>query len=168
MATISNSSPLILFAKISRLELLRLVFAELIVPTSVYEEVVIAGAGRAGAAEVATATWIRSQAVANQLAFDTLLETLDPGEAEAIALAAEMGEQVTVVLDDRKARHLARQHGLIVVGSAGVLLLAKVQGIIPQVRPILDELRAAGLRLSDRAYSRAIADAGEASVGESS
>lgn len=161
MATISNSSPLILYASIGRLELLRRLFGELLVPASVYDEVVVKGAGKPGAAAVAVAPWIRSQAAANRQVVASFLGEVDPGEAEAIALAIEIGGQVVVIIDDRKGRRLAGEHNFEVVGSAGVLLLAKRQALISVVRPILDELRAAGLRLSDWAYQRVLSDASE-------
>jgi predicted nucleic acid-binding protein len=159
--TISNSSPLILYARIGRLELLRRVFGELMVPASVYDEVVVRGAGMSGATAVASDAWIRRQAVANRDLIELFLGEVDVGEAEAIALATEIGGEVVVILDDRKGRRLARARQVEIVGSAGVLLLAKNHGVIPLVRPVLDELRAAGLRLGDLAYHRALTDAGE-------
>jgi uncharacterized protein len=56
---------------------------------------------------------------------------------------------------------LAREHGVETVGSGGVLVLAKRQGLIPLVRPVLDELRVAGLHLSERAYREILVKAGE-------
>ncbi|HEY7066931.1 MAG TPA: DUF3368 domain-containing protein [Chloroflexota bacterium] len=163
MATISNSSPLILYAyaRIGRLELLRQVFTELLVPAAVYDEVTVKGVGRPGAAAVAAAGWIRPQAVLNRQTVDALQGELDPGEAEVIALAAEIHGQVTAILDDRIGRRLAHERHIEMLGSAGVLLVAKQRGVISLVRPILDELRAAGLRLGEQAYRRVLSDAGE-------
>jgi predicted nucleic acid-binding protein len=110
---------------------------------------------------VATAPWIRCQVVANRDLVALFLGRVDAGEAEAIALAMEIGGEVVLVLDDLKARRLARERDFDIVGSAGVLLLAKNRGVIPLVRPLLDELRAAGLRFSERAYQRVLCDAGE-------
>lgn len=52
MAVVSNSSPLIFYAKIGRLDILRNLFSTLLIPPAVYAEVAIAGAGRIGAAEI--------------------------------------------------------------------------------------------------------------------
>ncbi|HZS00761.1 MAG TPA: DUF3368 domain-containing protein [Chloroflexota bacterium] len=161
MVTISNSSPLILYASIGRLELLHRLFGELIVPASVYDEVVVKGAEKPGAAAVVASPWIRTRAAADRQMVGTLQQQVDPGEAEAIALAIEIGEQAVVLIDDRKGRRLARERDFEMVGSAGVLLLAKERGLISRVGPLLDELRAAGLRLSDRAYREVLLDAGE-------
>lgn len=54
----------------------------------------------------------------------TLKTQVDEGEAEAIALAMELGD-VFVILDDRKARQLALQLNLKVIGTVGMLLRAK-------------------------------------------
>jgi predicted nucleic acid-binding protein len=80
------------------------------------------------------------------------LARLGPGEADVIALATQYGEDALVVLDDADGRRLARDQGIALLGSAGVLVLAKERGVIRQVRPLLDDLRAAGLYLSDAAY----------------
>ena len=90
-----------------------------------------------------------------------LQSQLDPGEAEAIALAIELGTRGPVLLDDRKARRVASSIGLIVLGSAGVLLAAKQVGLIRSVRPVLDNLRTAGLYLSEPAYRRVLVRAEE-------
>ena len=58
-------------------------------------------------------------------------------------------------------RQLARERGLRIFGSAGVLIEAKSLGRIERMRPILDELLAAGLWLSDAAYRELLALAGE-------
>lgn len=151
MAIVSNSSPLILYAKIGRLDLLHLLFTEVSAPQAVYEEVIGSGTGRAGAAEVRAATWIRVQPLTRRETMPPLLARLDRGEAEAIMLALEL-QLPDILLDDRDGRRAARERGLQVIGSAGVAILAKRRGMVPIARPILDELRAAGLYLSDTAY----------------
>lgn len=65
--------------------------------------------------------------------------TLGPGEREAISLAIEV-KAGAILLDDDSARKLAIQLGLRVIGTAGVLVLAKERELIPAVRPCLDAL----------------------------
>lgn len=90
----------------------------------------------------------------------TALQLLvDEGEAAAIALAAELGWHV--VLDDRKARRIARQMGLKVIGTIGVLVKAKQAGIIPTIMPLLEALGTAGFHLSAPLKSEALRLAGE-------
>ena len=105
---VSNSSPLILYAGIGRLDLLGRVFTEVIVPPAVWEEVVAEGAGRPGAVEVARMPWIRRRALDHQGTALALLSELGPGEAEAIALRLKLGQPGPLLLDDRKGRRIAR------------------------------------------------------------
>jgi hypothetical protein len=69
-----------------------------------------------------------------------LLSELDHGEAETIALAAEVHADL-VLLDERMARRVAVRFGLKFVGLLGVLMEAKAKGLIPAVRPVVDLLR---------------------------
>ncbi len=69
-----------------------------------------------------------------------LAATLDPGEAEAIALALELSAGL-VLLDERDGRNAAERCKLNVTGVLGVLLRAKRDGQIERVRPEIEALR---------------------------
>lgn len=56
---------------------------------------------------------------------------------------------MTLVIDERLGRQAARQLGLTVTGSIGVLIEAKQRGYIPAVRPLLEAARRQGYWLSD-------------------
>lgn len=85
---------------------------------------------------------------------------LDAGEAEAIALAVSLG--ATLLVDERKGRLVAGELGLRVRGTIGVLLLAASEGHLGAVRPVLDDLIAAGFHVGPRLYVDALRLAGEA------
>lgn len=103
MKVVANSSVLIGWSAIERLNLLKQRFPEgLLVPEAVWREVVQEGAGRLGAGEVASAQWITVQAVQHRAVLALLEEDLDTGEAEAIALAQEV--DADLVLLDEKTR----------------------------------------------------------------
>jgi len=131
MAAVSNTSPLLRFTSIERLDLLGRVFGEVIVPPAAWTEIVTTGGHRPGAAEVARAPWIRQQSPIPTALLARLTQQLGLGEAEAIALANEFARSAPLLIDDRQGRRIARELGLPVVGSAGVLLLAKEAGLIP-------------------------------------
>jgi len=154
---VSDSSPLILFARIDRLDLLRLVFEDVIVPPAVWREVVEAVPGRAGAAEVRDAWWIRRE----DLPPSAMLAPLDAGEAEAIALALVRHPRLPILLDDGPARRVAKGAGLEVVSCVGILLLARTRGVVPAVRPHLLDLLAAGLYLRRNAADELLREIGE-------
>jgi len=65
------------------------------------------------------------------------------------------------MVDDRPARRLASNLGFPVVGTAGILLRAKRLGLIPEVRPLLDEIIGRGFRLSPAIREKVLTDAGE-------
>lgn len=109
------------------------------------------GGSLAGASEVAACIWIRTEQVINRLAVDALCISLDKGEAEAIVLSSEKG--ALLIIDDGDGRKAARQLGLKITGTIGVLLLASQEGML-DLKSTLDELKAAGFRLSDREYGK--------------
>ena len=54
-----------------------------------------------------------------------------------------------MILDDKKARHIARRLNLPVTGTLAVLLRAKERGLLPAVRDAVDALNAVGFRMTD-------------------
>lgn len=162
MNIVANSTPLIELSKIGRLVLLRDVYGKILIPKEVETEVVIEGAGQPGAAEVQSATWIEVRAVThNGRVTDLHANTpLGKGECGVIVLAEEIGVQ-RVIIDDRAARQVAQARGLPLIGTGGVLVVAKALGLIPTVKDILDDLRAHGTRISFRLYQQILTAAGE-------
>lgn len=161
MIVVSNTSPLTNLAAIGRFGLLESLFARLHIPQAVYDEIVVRGAGRAGASEVSSAGWITTHAVTDRALVGALELELDSGEAEAIALALEIVSDV-VLIDERLGRRVASRMGLRPLGLVGVLLDAKQNSLIDLVAPLLDDLRAvAGFRISPTLYADALRLAGE-------
>ena len=158
---VSNAGPLISLSTVSQLDLLRALFGQIAIPQAVYDEVVVHGEGEPGSREVGESDWIKIHHVKGHLAVELLRETLDAGESEAIVLAQELNAR-HVILDDGLARRKARLIKLRLVGTLGVLLMAKEVGLIPAITPILDELRQTEFRVSDRVYQNVLAKAGEA------
>jgi predicted nucleic acid-binding protein len=86
---IADSTCLIGLSKIGQLHILRQLFEKILIPSAVFHEVVVLGAGRYGAKEVENAEWIEIREVENQLAVQAFRLTLGAGESEAIVLAQE-------------------------------------------------------------------------------
>ena len=87
-------------------------------------------------------------------------DSLDPGEASAIALAIEI-TNCLLILDDRKARKLANQMNLEFIGTLGLLVEAKNHDVIAQVKPYLDEIQQTNFRLSQDIIDYILKLAGE-------
>ena len=156
MIVVPDAGPLIYLAGAGQLDLLRRLFARVVVPRVVHDEVVVAGAGLLGSAEVAAAVWIEIMEVAPDSA---LLHLLDAGEASAIPLAQRLG--ATLLCDDADARAIARQRGLLVIGTLGVLLKAKRAGALELVAPVVATMTQAGMFVSAPLLSQILAAAGE-------
>ncbi|MDM3846615.1 MAG: DUF3368 domain-containing protein [Aphanizomenon gracile PMC644.10] len=76
---------------------------------------------------------------------------LDLGESEAIALAEEISAS-QLLINERAARKVAMARKLPLIGTVGILLLAKRRGLLDSVKDVLDEMQAQGMRISDRLY----------------
>lgn len=134
---ISDTSTLIILHKINELNILKLVYGELITTPEIAEEF-----------GEKLPEWITVQSVTDEK-YQRFLETqIDRGEASAIALAAEF-EDVTLVLDDLKARKLALKLKLKTTGALGVIHKAKQMSIIPKVKPLIDKLLMTNFRISN-------------------
>jgi predicted nucleic acid-binding protein len=71
---------------------------------------------------------------------------IDKCEASAIALALE-NAGCTIILDDYKAMKIAEKLGINITGTIGVIVKAKLKGIIPSIKPILEKIRPTDFRL---------------------
>ena len=161
MIVVSNSSPLIALSIANSLDLLHALYGTIHIPKAVFHEVVVRGAGRPGATAVANTAWIVQQAPANQRTVAQLLSAgLDKGESEAIVLASELSAGL-LILDERHGRMVARQRGLPVAGTIGVLIAAKTAGMVAAIKPLLGQLSAAGFYISPLIIAHALLLAGE-------
>lgn len=85
----------------------------------------------------------------NRVELSELRNQLDPGEAEAIVVAGELRADLLLV-DEKKGCRIALSRGLDVTGLLGVLAEAKLRGLIPECKPVLDEMiRDAGFWIGD-------------------
>jgi predicted nucleic acid-binding protein len=143
---------------LGRLDLLRDLFKEILIPDAVRSEF-LATEDALRRVALDGAPWIKPVALENPQR--VLVYTgLDQGEAEVLALAEERGARL-VIIDERKGRRFAKRLGLAVTGTLGLLLLAKQEGLISAVAPLLDELQQAGLYLDPSLLERAVQLAGE-------
>jgi len=162
MIVVSNTTPLVALTKLNRFNLLFDLFAEVVVAQAVYNEVMKAGHRLGGAREaVQAATWIKRLNVRDHLAIDLLLDELDRGEAETIVLAREIKAD-WVLMDEKKGRRKLDQLQISYVGTAGLLLWAKKEGLLSKVRPELEMLRQKGFSLSQPVMQTILRQAGEA------
>ncbi len=126
---ISDTSCLILLDKIGELGILSELFGEVTITSEIAKEY-----------KQPLPSWIKIMDPKNINYQTILLATVDIGEASAIALAIE-SEDCLLILDDLKARRLATDLGLHITGTIGILIDAKLSGIIPAIKPLIDKIR---------------------------
>jgi predicted nucleic acid-binding protein len=151
MPVVSNSSPLIALEQIKQLDLLQALFGQIFIPGAVADEI---------SATVQPRKWIRQHTLLQPLLAQTQIASLCAGEREAICLAVEINTSA-IILDDASARNTAITLRLRVLGTAGVLLLAKERRLIESVKPCLDSLIDHRFFLSRQVYELILNRAGE-------
>lgn len=159
MKIVSDAGPILSFARAGRLEILRQVVGELIIPQAVVEELAVRGRGRPGAEEIKRGTWVKLESVQDRSVVEQFSGKLGLGEREALALAKQTS--AALLVDEREARKEAMRLGIPHFGSLKILKEAKDRGIIPQAKSVLDELIASGTYISDTLYQDFLREVGE-------
>jgi predicted nucleic acid-binding protein len=157
MLVVADTSALLALSACESLPLLDGLFGEVRVPPAVFHECTLSGRASADI----LATYLRGKVTDVDLTELVIAAGgLGRGELEAMALYKRLRAD-RLFIDDRRARRVAQVNGVNVIGSIGVLVLAKAHGLIPAVRPSLDSIRAAGIYLSERLVLEALQLAGE-------
>jgi len=86
---------------------------------------------------------------------------VDAGEAEAIALAQNTADCI-ILLDDARARKIAQRLSIKQIGTIGLLLRAKRQGLVQTIKPYIDALVENGIYIRRELIDAVLAEAGEA------
>lgn len=135
---ISDTSCLILLQKIDELSLLNKLFGTIITTNEVAEEF-----------GLPLPSWIElTQPIDKN--YQSIIEvSVDKGEASAIALAVELNDCL-LIIDDLKGRKFAQQLGLPIIGTIGIIVDAKLAGIIPSVKPLLTKIKATNFRITEQ------------------
>lgn len=151
MIVVSNSSPLVALARIGRLDLLTAFYQRILIPVEVQHEVTVAGRGLPGAEEVRNANWI--EVVGEKSRADPTLaeacQSLGAGERAAILLAKSLRADL-ILLDERKARRIAGDAGLSIVGCLGILEAGARRGLVADLRQAYVDLLQQGVRFEIR------------------
>lgn len=155
---VANASPIIVLAKAGHLELLNLGGRMIIIPDIVAQEITAGPPGDPARKAIENGWGTRSTP---QNMYEDLLEWgLGLGETHVLATARE-NMPSTAILDDAAARACAITAGIPTIGTLGVILQAKKQGLIPQAAPIIKDLQNAGLYLDLKIIQLALQHIGE-------
>jgi len=145
MSVVSNTTPLNYLILIGRAEILSALYELIIIPGAVFEELTSASAPIPVRDWILSKPdWLRVQEAPGITA--PQLDEIQIGEREAILLAQQIRSEF-IILDDRRARRIARDSGLNVIGTLGILTTAAEKGFIT-LREALDDLRNTNFRVS--------------------
>ena len=156
---ICNTSPLQYLHQLGLLYILPALVGRVTVPPAVVVELVQGRAGGYDLPDPASLEWV-SVVQPHSTPALPLVVTLGPGEAEVLALALESPGRI-VVLDDGLARQMAETLGLPLTGTLGLLLDAKRAGLVPAVKPLLEQLHTLRFRLARSTRAAVLQLAGE-------
>ncbi len=146
---ISDTSCLILLDKIGELSILNKLFGNITTTSEVAEEF-----GQP------LPPWFEIKEPSDKNYQAIIEASVDKGEASAIALAIEL-DDCLLIIDDLKGRKFAHQLGLTIIGTIGVILDAKLAGIIPSVKPILSKIKSTNFRITEQLELLILKRAGE-------
>lgn len=163
VSVVTNSTPIIGLASLDQLDLLSKLFEKVYVTRQVYNEVT-----------EDTGSWIGTDELKKQIheGFIILYDILDNkfvelmfgrlhrGELSVMVAAKELGINY-VLMDDASARKTAESFSLLPIGTVGILKLAKMKGLIPEVKPLLDKLIDNNFRISLKLYNEILKDVNE-------
>jgi predicted nucleic acid-binding protein len=134
---VSDTSCLILLAKINRINLLQKLFGRITITSIIANEF---------GNELPDFIEIEDPHNTN---YQKILESIiDKGEASAISLALEK-ENCLLIIDDNKGRKEAQRLGLNLTGTIGILIIAKQKGLIHSISEVIDDIQNTNFRLSE-------------------
>jgi len=154
-----NASPVIFLAGAGLMELAQLAGTPVQIPRIVVEEIEKFGPMDPAALAIKQTNWLE---VVESGPAPAIIERWDLGVGETSVLAwAYAHPGTTAVLDDLAARRCAQSLQVPVRGTLGLVLTAKRRRVIAQARPVIEQLRAAGMYLSDSVMNHALKTVGE-------
>jgi predicted nucleic acid-binding protein len=160
---VSDTSPIANLIVVGYDYLLPQLFGTVIIPDVVYQELIANGSNHPVTQAVQTVDWLEVRSVTDAPAVEALERdrNLDAGEANAIILAIELGAN-QLLIDERLGRLEAKRQGLRITGILGLLLAAKNQALIPEVRLVMDALiQQSNFRVGSQLYDEVLRLAGE-------
>jgi hypothetical protein len=157
MILVADASALIALATCDGLDWLEKLFGQVLVPETVFTEVVISDKPQSTRLRVYLEGKVRQ---VDMNAYVYLDAYADAGETQAMVLYKAVNADY-LLIDDKRGRKVAQINQIKVVGSLGVLIQAKKAGLIDQVKPHLDQISESQIFMAPALVSAVLAMAGE-------
>lgn len=154
MLIVADTTPIISLVKIGMLELLNSMYGEVIIPEAVFNELISNPSMSNEADIIKKSSFLKINKIENEFAVKLLQKQLNlgAGESEAIVLADTLKADL-LVIDERKARGIAKSMGINITGTLGILVDAKRKNRIEKLKPLLDGLINSNIRISEKLYN---------------
>ena len=133
---IVDTSCLIILSKIKELHLLKLLYGEVLITDIIAKEF-----------DEPIPDWIIICPIKLNENVFLFEKRIDKGEASAIMLALEIPNSI-IIIDDFKGRALAKEIGIKVTGTIGIIISAKHKKLIPSIKPILEKIKETNFYIS--------------------
>jgi predicted nucleic acid-binding protein len=146
--------------RMGQIDLLPALFAPVYIPEQVCLELDMGRILHPDTISPRSLVWVELVSVSPALIDSLPPNRLGTGERAVIAYA-QTHRGCVAGMDDLRARQLAEAIGLQVTGTLGILLRAKQAGLIPAVKPLVDDVTAQGFRLSPELHRDVLELAGE-------
>lgn len=154
-----NASPLIFLSKAGVIHFLQQAAPDIVVPQVVALEVGRRGRNDITARTLANNPWVATVEVP---VIPPLIQSWDLGPGESAVLAyARTHPGLVAIIDDGAGRRCAETLGVPLLGTLGLIMIAKKRGLIPTARPVIALLKQQGMFLSESIIDRAMDLIGE-------
>ena len=152
MIVVSDTTPLISLLKIKRVDLLKELFGEVLIPQAVFDELTSDKRFQVEADQICQKEFIFVKRVNVPESVNILKRAtgLDQGESEAIVLTDELKADI-LLMDEARGRNVSAQMGLSIIG---ILMAAYEEKELTadEVRECIDGLQRAGRHIGQRHY----------------
>lgn len=138
MVIVSDTSPIVCLAHLKHITLLQKLFEEVLIPASVYNELLENSI--IDNFFLQQNPFFKIKNPENNSLVKKLKEQLDIGESEAIALSIEAKPEF-LLIDESLGREVALLYHLSIKGTLGILLLAKERNLLPEIKPLIYTLQ---------------------------
>lgn len=157
MIIVADTTPLISLMKIGHLDLLAELFGSVQIPKAVFDELVYNSNFPEESTLIRECKYIQTVAIKDTSAVELLRRSsgLDAGESEAIILSDSLKASL-LLMDEVKGRQVAKQMGIPLMGTIGLLLVGYKERILTrqQIFECIDILKKSGRHISESLYQQ--------------
>lgn len=162
MILVADASALIALSTCNSLPLLDKLFGNVVVPEAVYAEITLADKPHSAYLQSYLQGKVRAVDMQRFVYLDSFA---DVGETPAMLLYKEASADY-LLIDDKRGRKVAKINQIKTIGSLGVLLQAKRAGYIPCITPLIEQIAASPVFISESLIQTVLELAGESGPNE--